>query len=63
MAILTTRSELENEEDKIVKLEAFDSNFFPRKSHFEGDVIQNYLVFQSFYKCFKKIANSNYILT
>ena len=46
-----------------MKLEAFDSNFFPRKSHFEDDVIQNYLGFQSFYKCFKKIANSNYILT
>ena len=38
-------------------LQAFDSSYFERKSLFEDDAMQNYLLFQSFYKCFKKVAN------
>ena len=37
------------------KLQKFDSSYFKGKSHFEEDGIQNYLVLQPAYKCFKTI--------
>ena len=43
---------------KIVKLQAFDSNYFC-KSHFEDDGMQNYLVLQPVYRYFKTVANGN----
>ena len=51
-------------ENKLNKLEKFDSSYFKGKSHFEEDGIQNYLVFQSMYRYPKKIAgveSGNYI--
>ena len=42
---LGTKAELKAEQNKITKLEAFDSNYFRVKSHFEDDGTQNYLVF------------------
>ena len=51
-------------ENKLNKLEKFDSSCFKGKSHFEEDGIQNYLVFQSMYRYPKKIAgveSGNYI--
>ena len=44
--------------DKIVKLQAFDSNYFCRKSYFEDDGTQSYLVFQSISRYFKTVANT-----
>ena len=44
--------------DKIVKLQAFDSNYSCRKSHFEDDATQSYLVFQSVSRYFKTVANT-----
>ena len=44
--------------DKIVKLEAFDSNYFCRKSHFEDDGTQSNLVFQSVSRYIKTVANT-----
>ena len=43
------------------KLKTFDSNYFIGKSHFNEDGSQNYLVFQSMYRYFKIITNTDYI--
>ena len=37
-------------------METFDSNYFRGKNYFEEDGTQNYLVFQSMYNYFKRIA-------
>ena len=44
VATLATKAELKVEQDKITKLEAFDSSYFRGKSNFEDDGTQNYLV-------------------
>ena len=49
------------EQDKITKLQAFDSSYFRGKSHFRNDDTQNYLVFQSMYRYFKRIGNTDYL--
>ena len=46
VATLATKAELKAEQDKITKLEAFDSGYFRGKNHFEDDGTQNYLIFQ-----------------
>ena len=51
-------------ENKLKKLEKFDSSYFKGKSHFGEDGTQNYLVFQSIYIYFRKIigvGSGNYI--
>ena len=45
------------------KLKTFDSGYFNRKSHFEEDGTQNYLVFQPMSKYFKLNGNTLYILS
>ena len=50
---------LKPEQDKITKLQAFDSSYFCGKSHSEDDGTHNYLVFQPVNKHFKTVANSN----
>ena len=42
-------------ENKLKKLEKFDSSYFKGKGHFEEDGTQNYLVFQPIYRYFRKI--------
>ena len=54
------KAELKAEQEKVVKLQAFDSSYFRDKSHFEDDGTQNYLVFQPIYRFFKKIATTNH---
>ena len=44
--------ELKVEQDKVV---TGYSNYFSCKSHFQDDIIQNYLGFQPVLKCFKKL--------
>ena len=44
-----------------MKYQTFDSSYFHSISHFEDDGMQNYLVFQPFYKYLKKIANNDHI--
>ena len=44
---LARKSEFKAEEDKIVKLQAFDLNYSRGKRHFEDDSKQNYLVSES----------------
>ena len=62
VAALASKAELKAEQDKMIKLQAFDSSYFRGKSYFvDNDGTQNYLVFQSMYKYFKKISNTNYI--
>ena len=57
---LATKAELKVEQDKIIKLQAFDSSYFRDKSHFvDEDSTQNYLVFQPMYRFFKNIGNGN----
>ena len=51
-------------ENKFKKLKTFDSSYFRGKSHFEEDGTQNYLVFQSMYRYFKRVVGAgsrNYI--
>ena len=51
-------------ENKLTKLQKFDSIYFRVKSHFEEDGTQNYLVFQPMYRYYKRIAglgSGNYI--
>ena len=42
---LATKAELNSGQDKIVKLEAFDSHYFRGESHFENDGTQNHFEF------------------
>ena len=63
VATLATKTDLNAEQDKVTKLQAFDSSYFRGKSHFEDDGIQNYLVFQPMYRYFKEIGNTDRILT
>ena len=58
---MARKAELKAEQDKIIKLQAFDSSYFWGKSHFEGDGKQNYLAIQSMYRDFKKINNTDHI--
>ena len=37
LATLATKPELKDEQDKIIKFQAFDSSYFRGKSHFEED--------------------------
>ena len=44
--------------NKLKKLKTFGSSYFIVKGHFEEDGTQNYLVFQSMYRYFKRITGS-----
>ena len=55
VATLATKAELKAEQDKITKLEAFDSGYFRGKNHFEDDGTQNYLIFQPIDRHFLKM--------
>ena len=48
-------------ESELNKLKTFDSSYFIGKSHFDEDVTQNYLVFQSINKYFKVITSADYV--
>ena len=43
-------------ENELKKLKTFDSSYFRSKNCFEEDGTQNYLVFQSMYKYYKRIS-------
>ena len=58
---LAAKAELKAEQDKITKLQVFDSSYFPGKSCFEDDHTQNYSVFQLIYRYFKTINGDDYI--
>ena len=45
--------------NELKRLETFDSIYFPGKNHFEADGTQNYLVFQTTYRYFKRVSNTN----
>ena len=47
LATLPTKAKLKAQQEKIVKVQAFDSSSFCGKSHFEDDVTQNYLLLES----------------
>ena len=51
---ISDKTELKAEQDKIMKLQAFDSNYFRGKTPFENDGKENYLVSQPLYRYFKK---------
>ena len=63
IATLVTKAELKAKKDKIIRLKAFKAvkSYFCGKSYFENYGKQNYLVFQSIYRCFKKIDNTEHI--
>ena len=51
-------------ENKLNKLKAFDSSYFIRKSHFEEDGTQNYLVFLPIHKYFEFVnINKEWYIT
>ena len=58
VAALATKAELKTEQDKIIKLQAFDSSYYRGKSHFKDDGTQNYLVM---YRYFKRMGDPDYI--
>ena len=58
LAALSTKAELKAEQDKIVKLQVFDSSHSLGKNHFEDDGTQNYLVFHPVSRYFKVIVNT-----
>ena len=60
LANLATKIELKRKQEKIKKLQAFDSSYFAGKSRFEDD--GNYLVFQEVHKYFKKFTTNNKII-
>ena len=45
-------------ENELKKLKTFDSIYFRGKSHFEEEGTQNYLVFQSLQRYFKRTAGA-----
>ena len=45
-------------ENELKKLQDFYSSYFRGKSHFEKDGTQNYLVFQSMYRYFKRVSGT-----
>ena len=57
-ATLATKAQLKAEQEKIKKLEAFDSSSSSIKSDFEDGGTQNYLVFQSMGRYIIKIVNT-----
>ena len=66
--LIILKTEVKAEQDKTVKLQAFDSTYFRGKSHFEDDEThfeddetQNYLMFQPICGYFRKIGNSVHI--
>ena len=66
--LIILKTEVKAEQDKTVKLQAFDSTYFCGKSHFEDDEThfeddetQNYLMFQPICGYFRKIGNSVHI--
>ena len=61
VATLATKAELKAEQDKITKLEAFDSSYFRGQSHFEDNGSQNYLVFQPMDRYFENFVHIYYI--
>ena len=61
VATLAKKAELKAEQDKITKLQAFDSSYFRGKSHFENAGTRNYLAFSPIQRHFKKIDNTGHI--
>ena len=62
LSTLATKAELTAEQDEIVKLQAFDSNYVCGKSHSEDDGTQNHLVFQLVSRYFKTVANTQLLI-
>ena len=60
---LATKAEIKVEQDKVLKILAFDSSYFSDKSCFEDDGFQTYLVFQPIRRYVKKVGNNERILT
>ena len=52
IATLATKAELKAAQDKITKLQVFDSSYFRGKDHFKNNGTQNYLIFQPMYRYF-----------
>ena len=61
IATLATKEILRYEKDEIVKLEGFDLSYLRGESNFENAGAQNYLVFQSVYRYFKKVSTTEHI--
>ena len=53
---LAVKAELKAEQDKIVKLQTYDSSLFIGQSYFNNDGAQLYLLFQPIYKTVAKFS-------
>ena len=56
LATLATKADLKAEQDKIVKLQVFDSSYFRGKKYFEDDAKQNNLELQPVHRYFKTVT-------
>ena len=59
VATLAIKVESKAGQDKIMKVQTFNSSYLCGKSHFIDDGTQNNLVFQTLYRYFKKIFNAD----
>ena len=59
--IAANKTKNESIKNELIRLKTFSSSYFIRKSHFEEDGTQNYLVFQPVNRYFKIITNMKYI--
>ena len=50
-------------ENELRKLKTIVLSYFIGKSYFEEEGTQNYFVFQPLYRYFKRVVNSDYILS
>ena len=57
---MATKAELKAEQNKITKVQAFDSSYFHGKGILKMMVL-NFLVFQPMYRAFRNIGNTDYI--
>ena len=59
IATLATKTELKTEQDKITKLQTFDSTYFGGKNHFEDNDTKNCLLLPPVSRYFKTVANTS----
>ena len=57
----TKNGSIEDELNKLTKLKVFDLGYFIGKSHFDEDGAQIHLIFQTLYRYFKLVANTDYV--
>ena len=55
ICIISDKKKSQAEQDKIFKLQAFNSSYFCAQSHFEDDSTQSYKGFEAFHRYFQRL--------